>query len=88
MEEHIESVGADREGIVKVNVRVVLYAFLFVIAALVTAVGVVFHWEAVGAPVARALAGKWGAACDETCAASPASERRATGDSFHGVVDK
>ena len=55
MEEHIESVGADREGIVKVNVRVVLYAFLFVIAALVTAVGVVFHWEAVGAPVARAL---------------------------------
>ena len=53
MEEHIESVGADSEGIVKVNVRVLLYAFLFVVVALCAAVTAALHWEPVGLRAAR-----------------------------------
>ena len=59
MEEHIESVGADSEGIVKVNVRVLLYAFLFVVVALCAAVTAALHWEPVGLRAARVLAGRW-----------------------------
>ena len=58
MEEHIESVGADSEGIVKVNVRVLLYAFLFVVVALCAAVAAALHWEPVGLQAARVLAGR------------------------------
>ena len=82
MEEHIESVGADSEGIVKVNVRVVMYAFLFVILALYAAVGVTFYWEPLGLPAARALVGSWGAACDGTSAASAVPTTQSTGGFF------
>ena len=34
MEEHIESIGADREDIVKVNLKVILWAVIFVVAVL------------------------------------------------------
>ena len=69
MEEHIESVGADSEGIVKVNVRVLLYAFLFVVVALCAAVAAALHWEPVGLQAARVLAGRWSeaAVCDGMC---------------------
>ena len=77
MEEHIESVGADSEGIVKVNVRVLLYAFFFVVVALCAAVAAALHWEPVGLRAARVLAGRWSeaAVCDGMCeaAAAPAT---------------
>ena len=66
MEEHIESVGADSEGIVKVNVRVLLYAFLFVVGALCAAVAAALHWEPVGLRAARVLSGRW-SVCDKMC---------------------
>jgi hypothetical protein len=81
MEEHIESVGADSEGIVKLNVRVMMCAFLFVVAALCAVAAAAVRWEPVGLPLARLLAGRWGdAACDAVCAASP--ERPSRGRFF------
>jgi hypothetical protein len=73
---NIESVGADSEGIVKVNVRVLLYAFLFVVVALCAAVAAALHWEPVGLRAARVLAGRWSeaAVCDGMCEAAAAPE--------------
>ena len=84
MEEHIESVGADSEGIVKVNFRVLLYAFLFVVGALCAAVAAALHWEPVGLRAARVLSGRW-SVCDEMCeAAAPPETPHRTGGDFPG----
>jgi hypothetical protein len=76
MQEHIESVGADSEGIVKANVRVLLYAFFFVVGALCAAVAAALHWEPVGLRAARVLAGRWSeaAVCDGMCEAAAPPE--------------
>ena len=48
MEEHIESIGADREDIVKVNLKVILWAVIFVVAVLCAVGGAAFHHEPAG----------------------------------------
>ena len=60
MEEHIESVGADREDIVKVNVSSLAYAAVLVVFVLCLAAAAAWAFEPVGLPAARALARRWG----------------------------
>ena len=73
MEEHIESVGADREDIVKVNMSSLAYAAVLVVFVLCLAAAAAWAFEPVGLPAARALARRWGKACDGTCAADAAA---------------
>ena len=75
MEEHIESIGADREDIVKVNLKVILWAVFFVVAVLCAVGGAAFHHEPAGKFAARALVQRWGGdgTCDGTCAVADSS---------------
>lgn len=75
MEEHIESIGADREDIVKVNLKVILWAVIFVVAVLCAVGGAAFHHEPAGKFAARALVQRWGGdgTCYGTCAVADSS---------------